>query len=102
MKQKNEKQRKSKKRKRKRKRNQRIKLAWDTLRCDAETGMVVKSKRKWEEDMQRRHCREWWGAWKEAGMKDDEFQWLPCVGCEEWWCPKCVILEGLLKDHEPQ
>jgi hypothetical protein len=92
---------KKEKEKEKEMKKKRIKLAWDSLRCDSETGLVVKSKRKWKEDTQCRHCLQWWGAWQEAGMEDEEFQWLQCVGCEQWWCPKCIF-DGLLKTHEPQ
>jgi hypothetical protein len=44
--------------------HKRVKLAWESLRRDVESGLTVQPKRKWKDDTQCIHCREWFGAWQ--------------------------------------
>ena len=67
-----------------------LKRAWKELKCDQDTGCPVLPKEKWELKGKCFHCLEWFGASQEAGMRDEEYNWLQCDGCESWLCPWCV------------
>jgi hypothetical protein len=79
----------------------RVSQGWQALKRDIDTGAAVRPKQTWQNDSACFVCKTWYGAWQEAELRNEEFAWLQCCGCDEWVCPYCIYC-GIMKAHEPQ
>jgi len=81
--------------------NKRVTEAWQELRRDSNTGLPAPQAKMGEDDVACFVCLSWYGAWQEAGLRNKEFPWLQCCGCDQWLCPYCVY-KDIMQVHEAQ